>query len=292
MEKESGSVESFDTIWFAAKDDLLNETPIKPSIFSWSLKLQTQYFIAERIKFLEKIFSMFPSGKILNCGCGTGQWSIPFAQAGYRVTNLDLSDNALIIVKKMFEKKNLTGEFVKGDILNMPFENETFDIIVSFGVLEHFSNIDQPISEMIRVLKPGGIFFADVIPKRFSVQSVETCWKTSIAVIKDLIKFRFKLIPQRFKELKPPFYENTLSAYEYADSIKRLGCTNIRVFGVRGFPFLILPLIIERLYVGFLKLISPLLRWFDTSSSKFSLFWGVIFSFTAIKECKNNYNNE
>jgi ubiquinone/menaquinone biosynthesis C-methylase UbiE len=288
MDSKQGSVESFDNIWISAKDGLINESSIKQSLFSWSLKLQTQFFIDERIKILEKNFSVFPAGKILNCGCGTGQWSIPFAQDGFRVTNLDLSDNALFIAKKLFEKKSLSGDFINGDILNMPFENETFDIVVSFGVLEHFSDIDQPISEMIRVLKPGGIFFADVIPKRFSVQSIETSWKISIAVIKDLIKFRFYLIPQRIKELKPPFYENTFSAKEYADSINKLGCTNIRVYGVRGFPFLILPLILERLYVGFLKLISPLLRWFDTSSSKFSIFWGVIFSFTAIKEDKNN----
>jgi len=279
LNSNKGSVSAFDKMWETKKKNL---DYLKPkSGFTLSTDLQVHFFIKERASILREYFCQTKGKKMLNCGCGTGQWSIPFAEMGYSVTNLDLSQNAIDYTREAFSKKGLTGSFVKDDLLNMPFESECFDVIVSFGVLEHFEDIEKPIKEMVRVLKPGGVFFADVITKRLSVHTIEDYFNSITAVI--ITALRFKLNLQLFKMLKPDFYENSLSAKEYARVIEISGLSHLKTYAVRSYPFLLLPLALEKIYVGFLRLFRNIFKTLDTSEIKLLLLWSVIFSFVAIK---------
>ena len=58
-----------------------------------------------------------------------------------------------------------------GDAFHIPLKDNTADLIVSGGVLEHFNEneINDVVREMVRVLKPDGVFYADIAPKKFSL---------------------------------------------------------------------------------------------------------------------------
>jgi len=108
----------------------------------------------------------FKYGKnVLEVGCGRGSLSCYFSDAGYNCTLLDISPSAISAAKGMFEENNLKGTFVIGDTTDLPFQNKSFNVVFSIGLLEHFEDIEPPIKEQIRVLDDGGLFFGYVVPK-------------------------------------------------------------------------------------------------------------------------------
>ncbi len=108
---------------------------------------------------LIKEISKVKDKKILEAGSGTGRISLRLAQKGARVTLLDTSPKAIEFSKKLFSKYNQNGVFVNNSIFNIPFPNETFDVVWNAGVLEHFLKEKQEIAlkEMIRVCKKDGV---------------------------------------------------------------------------------------------------------------------------------------
>lgn len=93
-----------------------------------------------------------PRSEMLELGCGTGHWSNYFTQQGFRVTGIDTSDAMLQVARY----KNIDAEFKLGNAENIPFENESFDIISSITMLEFVDNQDNVIQEIRRVLRKGG----------------------------------------------------------------------------------------------------------------------------------------
>lgn len=94
--------------------------------------------------------------KILNIGCGTGG-TIPLLQQFGKVVNVD---NSPQVTKYL--KQNGIKDVVLVDGLKLPFNNNDFDIVVSFDVLEHIKEEDAALKEWQRVLKPGGSLFITV----------------------------------------------------------------------------------------------------------------------------------
>ena len=94
--------------------------------------------------------------KLLEAGCGLGKWMNYFHTRGYDITGIDYSQVAVDELKKY----NSDFKVELGDITNIPFKDETFDVYLSFGVLEHLeqdSDLHKAISEIHRVLKKSGI---------------------------------------------------------------------------------------------------------------------------------------
>jgi ubiquinone/menaquinone biosynthesis C-methylase UbiE len=98
---------------------------------------------------------------VLDAGSGTGIVTLGFHGAGFRPRKtiaLDLSFNSLKVSREQFEKDKNTDagniSAVQGNILNLPFGDETFDLVLSCGVLEYVP-LDEGLREMARVLKTG-----------------------------------------------------------------------------------------------------------------------------------------
>lgn len=279
-EANKRSIDAFDQQWI----DIKCQTASQPGRwFEGTCEEQVKFFLTERVAWLDRIFRSAPGKKILHCGCGTGQWSIPFAALGYHVTNLDLSSTALEITSSKFAEGRFRGDFTLGDMNNLPFSSGEFDIVMSFGVLEHFSDIKTPISEMTRVLKKDGIFFADVIPQRVSVRSVEKILQAFITIIFYTARGRFSSLKDIKFIFRPRYFENTFSSRRYAEVLRESGLGGVRAFGVRAYPFVTLPRFFEPVYVLFLKALRRIFRKFDGSGSRFSVALGVIIAFIAVK---------
>lgn len=99
--------------------------------------------------------------RILDIATGTGDLAIMMAELNAdKIVGLDISAGMLEVGKQKIATKNLSDkiDMVLGDSENIPFEDNYFDAItVSFGV-RNFENLDKGLKEILRVLKPGGIF--------------------------------------------------------------------------------------------------------------------------------------
>jgi len=99
--------------------------------------------------------------KILDIATGTGDLAIMLSQTNPdKIVGLDLSAGMLEVGKQKINDKKLNHiiSLVQGDSENLPFENDSFDVItVAFGV-RNFENLDKGLSEIQRVLKPNGLF--------------------------------------------------------------------------------------------------------------------------------------
>lgn len=98
---------------------------------------------------------------VLDIATGTGDLAISFSKFEIpRIVGFDLSEGMLSIARKKVEKNKEAQrvEFIQGDSENMPFEDNSFDAItVAFGV-RNFETLEIGLAEILRVLKPGGIF--------------------------------------------------------------------------------------------------------------------------------------
>lgn len=96
------------------------------------------------------------SGKrVLDIACGTGYGSNLLAQKAESVDGVDIDETVIMKAAVRYKQKNLV--FTKGSVEKIPFDNSSFDVVVSFETLEHITEHDSMMAEMKRVLKPGGI---------------------------------------------------------------------------------------------------------------------------------------
>lgn len=104
---------------------------------------------------------------VLEAGSGPAHDSLVFAENGADVTALDLSPNGLKAAERIYAEKNYRIHTTAGDLLNIPFPDNTFDLVWNAGTLEHFEpqDVQKAAAEMIRVTKPGGTVLV-IVPNK------------------------------------------------------------------------------------------------------------------------------
>jgi ubiquinone/menaquinone biosynthesis C-methylase UbiE len=110
--------------------------------------------------------------RVLEVGSGTGHDSVTLSSLGAKSTALDLTRVALEITRATASECNADVDLIAGDTLNLPFQSDTFDVVFSQGLLEHFSDPAPVIKEQTRVVRPGGYLVVDV-PQRYSLYTLE-----------------------------------------------------------------------------------------------------------------------
>lgn len=119
------------------------------------------------------------SGEVLEVGVGTGA-NFPHYAGDVRLTALELSPGMLAQAKAKAETLGLDVRFIEGDAQELPFEEATFDTVVSTFALCGIPDNRLAIAEMVRVLRPGGsLVLADhvvstVAPVRWAQRALET----------------------------------------------------------------------------------------------------------------------
>lgn len=105
-------------------------------------------------------FADFKSGKdkkVLEVGVGAATDFLQWAKNGAELYGIDLTPEAVSHAKNRLQLYNLAAKEIKvSDAENLPFQDNFFDIVYSWGVIHHSPDTPKALSEIIRVLKPGG----------------------------------------------------------------------------------------------------------------------------------------
>ncbi len=132
---------------------------------------------------------------ILEAGCGTGQMSIALSRYGRQVYGIDLSKGSLIEAKKFISSNNIKSvHLFRMNIFKLFFEENTFDIVISNGVLHHTYNPKLAFSKLVKVLKPEGIIVIGLYHKYGRI--IQKMRQGLIRVFGDNLKF----LDKRFRE--------------------------------------------------------------------------------------------
>jgi len=99
--------------------------------------------------------------RILDAGCGNGRHMVLFAEQGFDVHGVDISEEALEIANAWLAKKGLRAHLELGGITRLPFENQYFDVVISYGVLDHitFPKAKKALQEIDRVSSKGAYIY-------------------------------------------------------------------------------------------------------------------------------------
>ncbi len=101
-------------------------------------------------------FDQYSGQRLLDIGFGMGTDLFQFAKHGAIVSGIDLTPRHVEITKKRFATYGLEAELHLGDAEKLPFADESFDVVYSFGVIHHTPETERVVAEIHRVLKKGG----------------------------------------------------------------------------------------------------------------------------------------
>ena len=102
-------------------------------------------------------FNDFAGVRLLEVGCGMGTDLLQFARGGAQVTGVDLTPRSIQISRQHLDVYGERGDFAISDGENLPFADESFDVVYSNGVLHHTPDTAGAVREVYRVLRPGGL---------------------------------------------------------------------------------------------------------------------------------------
>ncbi|MFH1779991.1 MAG: methyltransferase domain-containing protein [Candidatus Micrarchaeota archaeon] len=184
--------------------------------------------------------------KILDCGCATGRITIPLAKKGYQVTGLDVNQPLL----DEGRKKNSEVEFIYGDMTCLPFENKSFDAVISTwsAIAYAYNNeeLDSFCREAARITAEHGVILIDTANpleeknkenKRISENEILRITTKRKQKILDNVRynqfqyeFHYKTTGEK-KEFKEKSLEKLWRAEELKQNLTKHGFKKLRFYG-------------------------------------------------------------
>jgi SAM-dependent methyltransferase len=138
---------------------------------SGPIGLVYQRQVAEIAVLMDDVSTVTSTLAALDWGCGKGHITYLLKQEGYRVTSCDIvsgqSDSSFSQDVPILQELGVSVVPLL-DPVSIPFENKSFDLVTSFGVLEHVSNDSASLAEISRILKPNGVFYCSFLPYKWS----------------------------------------------------------------------------------------------------------------------------
>lgn len=141
--------------WSMLNEETQKEIWLEPSIES--------YYLVNRWKRQGK-------KEFLDIGCGLGRHSIQFAKEGFNVTSIDLSQEAIDSAKRWAQDEKLDIQFLHSDMMDIPYEDNSFDCILCRNVISHTDTegIETIINKIYNLLKINGECFLTLGSKNAS----------------------------------------------------------------------------------------------------------------------------
>jgi SAM-dependent methyltransferase len=182
---------------------------------NWHLKKRN----SDRKKRFDKLrsYSSLQIVKFLDIGCGEGYALLEAHKRGWESYGIDIFDN------RIEEVKNTNSIFIKSDLFNAFFPDNSFDIIYLDSVLEHVINPLEYLSEIKRILKKGGLVYIGV-PNEDSLLNEMRKYYFRISSKKD--------ISEKIKPFQTPFHVGGFNSSSLDYLIKTVG---LKIRGKRNF---------------------------------------------------------
>ncbi len=178
----------------------------------------------------------FKSGcKVLELGCGTGNLWLGKDERIPSDAAITLTDFSPLMVQKCSEqfKANPIFTFMQADIQDLPFESGTFDIVIANHMLYHVPDIDKALSEVRRVLKTDGLFYASTTAKHTmrELHDVYITFKGRIQFsFADMLTFTLdngtEMLSRYFDDIEIRRYEDALEITEAEDLMDYIASYN------------------------------------------------------------------
>jgi len=129
----------------------------------WGNETNRSYWLEpdKAVVYLLKNIDRSKIRNMLDLGCGTGRHALLFARAGFNVTAVDYSREALSVLRSQAQKEGISMEIIEGNYSQDLFSLGTFDLILAFNVLYHGYKDDfrEAVNLIHRWLNPGGLVF-------------------------------------------------------------------------------------------------------------------------------------
>ena len=128
------------------------------------------------LEFLAQTDLLKPGDKILEIGCGIGSVVFELSRKGHDIAGIDISGEAIEYGRRKYGDIHLDVQAAE----TLPYDDESFDVVLSFDLFEHIASIDKHVGEVARVLRPEGYYLFQT-PNKFSNALYETLWTRSLA---------------------------------------------------------------------------------------------------------------
>ena len=124
--------------------------------------------IQEELDFVEEALrkeGLPPSGRLLELGCGEGSLTLSLACKGYQAYGIDIAPTAVAWAQEKAQKQGLAIDFRAGDITDLPYPDDFFDVVVDGHCLHCIIGEDRGrcLSQVFRITRPGGLFLVNTM---------------------------------------------------------------------------------------------------------------------------------
>ena len=269
LERGDGNPDVFDAEWRTA---LESGDPRWLSYPAERAATQAELFEHVKARQVDQILAEhgIVSGRVLEYACGSAGMSSYLANRGFDVVAADLSINGLRLAQKNAQLRAVPSTHFAvsiGDVFHLPFADASFDVVMSYGLLEHFTEpvLVELLAETNRVLRPGGLHIVDIIHGRWSIRTFASLLNFAASASASAVRGQSERIPQLYRAYFENYFENTLHPADWARLFEASGLQQVVVQTCRPFPMLAVSGRIERAYVALLKSAMPLWAWFDAT---------------------------
>jgi ubiquinone/menaquinone biosynthesis C-methylase UbiE len=110
-------------------------------------------------------FDRWKGSHVLEVGVGLGTDHVQFARGGAEMSGIDLTPRCVDLTRRRVEQEGLRSKLTVMDAESLEFDDDSFDVVYSFGVLHHTTSAERAFAEIRRVLRPGGVFLGGLYSK-------------------------------------------------------------------------------------------------------------------------------
>lgn len=215
--------QAIDVIKILEEEKVLLQQYIDASNLNANIKLQDRFGQNENgwYQWVFKNMKLNKSFKVLEIGCGNGAlWekNINCLDTNIDVTLTDICEDMLKETKQNLNKYNHNFNFKLADPSNIPFENETFDVVIANHILFYMKDLDKVLYEINRVLKKNGEFYCSTIDNSHmkELEDIMLRFNSNINISEKNIYSKFSvdngesILKKYFKDINKYYYTDEL----------------------------------------------------------------------------------
>ena len=213
----------FDEKWKSAG---VSKGPEEPDLFVLQGRIpvtQRQFNLYHYFEYISGVAKSRNCESALELGCGRGTISLYLSKyLGIDVVASDLSQDAVDLAKRNFETHKARGEVRIADAFKLPFADNSFDMTVSIGLVEHFENYADIYKEQWRVLKPGGVVISLNVPGKKSIQMLNAVYRFFVRAVG--------------RKVNEDYFRNDDEPKDFKKATEKAGFADVETFYVNSFP--------------------------------------------------------